>query len=100
MEVSKKFIQKEFPREPFAHLKQLDDLFKCQKLQKIYIPSENVRDYFPLVLGDVLVKKYIAVWQRKTYFIEDYRSVPLNFCNNFNQCLLIHVIEYAHYSNI
>ena len=42
-------------------------LLKCKKLQSI--PSENVSDYFSLVanlLGDALVKKYEAVWQRRT----------------------------------
>ena len=55
------------------------------------ITSPNVRDYFSLVaklLGDVLVKKSIAVgnvepklleqFVPNTYFTENYRWVPLN----------------------
>lgn len=61
--------------------------FKCQKLQKCKkISFENVRDFFSLVanlLGDVVVKKSVAVWLRRTEICrtiwlstEGYRWVP------------------------
>ena len=43
--------------------------FLSAKNWKNHTPSENVRNYFSLVanlLGDILVKKSVAVWQRRT----------------------------------
>ena len=62
----------------FYHLEELGNSSFQKLLAERYLlrtsnqticSSENVRDYFSLVanlLGDVLVKKSVAVWQRRT----------------------------------
>ena len=60
-------------REPFVHPKLLGDLFKCQKLQKYPFRTRKGL-LFTNLLGDVLVKKSIAVCNVKPKFLEQLGS--------------------------